>query len=131
MRVTQQDAGEYGTLKLINGTYTVHGKVVYVDTPDVERGVVKVLPTGSTVTQQFLIEAMDFTIDRPKFRAGWYSDAEYPVDAGFAPVYVTGDGDAYIPVTSPEKMASSEMYVEMKEGFARLVALDTLTGNSQ
>ena len=105
----------------------IHGEIKYVDAPDIEPGVVKILPTGSPHVQHFLRDTVSFILDSPVRVAGWYEDPEYPVREGHSPVFVNRDGRAFIPVTPtrfPNGVPEGE-YVEQLEGRERLVPLFT------
>lgn len=95
MTVTANHEGTHGVL--IGPLGTIHGIVDKYDRGNAERHASFVFsPDGGTNT---ILRADEWTFheDLPAHAVGWVTDADYPVSDGYAPIYVTSNGDRYMP----------------------------------
>ncbi len=100
MRITEANLDEYGTVsvartgeKIVSGTIVSLTTVVSPYSGDDPQYVTVQLNSGSTI--ELVDVALDFTPVRPTLDVGWYSDEEYPVRKGWAPVLVSTKGAFY------------------------------------
>lgn len=97
MRITAEHVEDFGDFYFVNGgPLIVMGRVVrYVPAEGDFPALAEVeVPEGYRMT--VAADMVNFEPYRPARASGWYSDPEYPVTRGYAPVYVDSEGRGFV-----------------------------------